>query len=421
MTKALTKRDVDALEPRDKPYVTWDPGLQGFGVRVPTNGPKTFVVKVRVGRGRFAEQRWITIGRYGPLTLDKARTEARLVIARAMTGAEPSSRPKVTELEAMTVADLCKKWLETGALRSRALGKRFGELRDPANVNVDRGRVHAHIIPLIGKVKLQELERRHITALRDQIANGTTAKKEKTKPRGKRVVRGGDGTATRTVRLVSSILSFAVREGYLTRNPAIGVETTPDKARERFLSDEEAIRLGKAISEAEAEGAHPYAIAIIRLLAMSGARKSEIEKLKWTDVDFGTGYLRIAKGKTGARLIPLTSHMRAIFDVVPRMAGTEYVFPARTLTGPFQGLPKVWNDVRVKAKLDDLRLHDLRHSAASFALANGVPLEVIGRLLGHTDLKTTRRYAHLADSIAKQAAERTAGVVAGFLMKTSTE
>ncbi|NDC57309.1 MAG: site-specific integrase [Alphaproteobacteria bacterium] len=421
MTKALTKRDVEGLEPRDKPYVVWDPGLKGFGVRVSSNDAKTFVVKVRVGRGRFAEQRWITVGRYGPLTLDKARAEARLVIARAMTGNEPSSRPKVTELEVMTVEDLCRKWLETGALRSRALGRRFGELRDPANVNVDRGRVHAHIIPLIGKVKLQELHRRHITFLRDQIAKGATSKREKTKPRGKRVVRGGDGTATRTVRLVSSILSFAVREGYLGINPAIGVETTPDKARERFLSDDEAIRLGKAISAAEAEGAHPFAIAIIRLLAMCGARRSEIEKLKWSDVDFGTGYLRIAKGKTGSRLIPLTSQMRTIFEAVPQMDGTEFVFPARTLTGPFQGLPKVWNDVRAKAKLPDLRLHDLRHSAASFALAQGVPLEVIGRLLGHTDLKTTRRYAHLADSIARQAAERTAGVVAGLLMKAPSD
>ncbi len=421
MTKALTKRDVDGLEPRDKPYVVWDPGLKGFGVRVPSSGAKTFVVKVRVGRGRFAEQRWITIGRYGPLTLDKARVEARLAIARAMTGNEPAARPKVTELDVMTVADLCKRWLETGALRSRALGRRFGELRDPANVNVDRGRVYAHILPLIGKVKLQELERRHITALRDQIANGTTAKKEKTKPRGKRVVRGGDGTATRTVRLISSILSFGVREGYLKANPAIGVETTPDKARERFLSDEEAVRLGKAIAEAETEGAHPFAIAIIRLLALSGARKSEIEKLRWSDVDFGTGYLRIAKGKTGARLIPLTSHMRAIFDRVSRMAGTDYVFPARTLQGPFQGLPKVWNDVRKKAEMPDLRLHDLRHSAASFALANGVPLEVIGRLLGHTDLKTTRRYAHLADAVAKQAAERAASVVADLMMKPRSD
>lgn len=421
MTKALTKRDVDGLEPRDKPYVVWDPGLKGFGVRVPSSGAKTFVVKVRVGRGRFAEQRWITIGRYGPLTLDKARVEARMAIARAMTGNEPAARPKVTELDVMTVADLCKKWLDTGALRSRALGRRFGEFRDPANVNVDRGRVKAHIIPLIGKIKLQELARRHIAGMRDKIALGATAKNEKTKLRGKRIVRGGDGTATRTVRLVSSILSFGVREGYLRLNPAIGVETTPDKARERFLSEDEAIRLGQAITDEETEGAHPFAIAIIHLLAMSGARKSEIEKLKWSDVDYGTGYLRIAKGKTGARLIALTSHMRAIFDAVPRTDGSDYVFPARTLTGPFQGLPKVWRAVRVRANLKDLRLHDLRHSAASFALANGVPLEVIGRLLGHTDLKTTRRYAHLADAVAKQAAELTAGVVAGLLIRPKTD
>jgi hypothetical protein len=108
MPKTLSKRDVGRLEPRDKSYVLWDPGLQGFGIRVPTTGAKTFVVKVRVGHGRFAEQHWITIGRCGPLSLDKARAEARLIIARAMTGQEPASRRKVSEAEVMTVEDLKK-------------------------------------------------------------------------------------------------------------------------------------------------------------------------------------------------------------------------------------------------------------------------------------------------------------------------
>lgn len=174
MPKTLSKRDVGRLEPRDKSYVLWDPGLQGFGIRVPTTGAKTFVVKVRVGHGRFVEQHWITIGRCGPLSLDKARAEARLIIARAMTGQEPASRRKVSEAEVMTVEDLKKKWLETGALRSRALGRRFGELRDSANVNVDRGRVNACIIPLIGKIKLQEPARRHVAGMRDKIRLGTT-------------------------------------------------------------------------------------------------------------------------------------------------------------------------------------------------------------------------------------------------------
>lgn len=346
MKKALTKRDVDVLQPRGNTDVVWDPALPGFGVRVLANGTKTFAVRVRIGRGRNAPQRWITIGKYGPLTLENARAEARAVLARALIGNEPAPRAKVTEFDVMTVGDLCAKWLDTGALRYRGLGKRFGELRNPANIAIDRGRIEAHIIPLIGRVKLAELERRHITGMRDQIAKGVTSKTEWTKPRGRRIVSGGDGTATRTIRLISSILSFGVREGLLKSNPALGVETTPDESRERFLSDEEAVRLGQALRDAEDQGAHPYGIAIIRLLVMSGARKSEIEGLKWSDVDFGTGYLRIAKGKTGARLIALTSQMRDIFKNVPKLPATDFVFPAQTLTGPYQGLPKVWNQVR---------------------------------------------------------------------------
>lgn len=421
MKKPLTKRELDDLPPVTKATVIWDAGLPGFGVRVLPNGTKTFAVKVRIGRGRLAPQRWITIGKYGPLTLEMARAEARSVLARALIGHEPAPRAKVSEIDIMTVNDLCDRWLETGALRSRALGKRFGALRDPKNIAIDRGRVDAHIRPLIGRVRLTELQRRHITSMRDEIAKGATSKKEWTKPRGTRIVTGGDGTATRTVRLVSSILSFGVREGLLPANPALGVETTPDKSRDRFLSEAEAKRLGEALRFVEDQGAHPYGVAIIRLLAMSGARKSEIEGLKWSDIDEGTGYLRLAKTKTGARLIPITAPMRAILKSVEPVKGTEFVFPAQTLTAPFHGVPQVWNRVREAAGLKDLRLHDLRHSAASFALANGVPLEVIGRLLGHTDLKTTRRYAHLADAIAKDAAERTAGVVSSLFAPSVDE
>lgn len=419
MKKALSKRDLDNLQPKKNAYTVWDPDLPGFGVRVLANGTKSFAVKVRVGRGRLAPQRWISIGLYGRLTLENARAEARAILARALIGQEPAPRAKVTEIDVMTVNDLCDKWLETGALRSRALGKRFGAMRDPKNIAIDRGRIDAHIRPLIGRVRLNELQRRHITGMRDEIARGATSKREWTKPRGKRIVTGGDGTATRTVRLASSILSFGVREGLLPANPALGVETAPDKNRDRFLSEAEAKRLGEAMRFVEDQGAHPYGVAIIRLLAMSGARKSEIEGLKWSDIDEGTGYLRLAKTKTGARLIPMTAPMRAILKSIEPVKGTEFVFPAQTLTAPFHGVPQVWNKVREAADLQDLRLHDLRHSAASFALANGVPLEVIGRLLGHTDLKTTRRYAHLADAVAKDAAERTASVVSSLFQPKS--
>lgn len=411
MAERLSKRAVEGLLPASKAFVIWDGELPGFGVRVMPNGSKFFCAKLRMGRGRAAKQRWISIGRFGPMTTEAARREAKSIFARALVGAEPSSRKQISPAEAMTVAALCEKWLNGAALRSRGRGRLYGALRDPKNVALDKGRIDAHIVPVIGKVRLAELKTHHVTQLRDAIAAGKTRKTEKTRPRGKRIVRGGEGAASRTLRQLSSILSYGVREGLLPANPALGVERSPDRSLERFMSPAEAVRLGKALNQAEMEGQHPSGLSIIRLLALSGARKSEIETLRWGDVDLTHGFLTIARSKTGSRTIPLTAPMRAVLERVPNVEGTDYVFPSATLRSPYAGTPKIWKLVRSKAGLEDLRLHDLRHSAASFALSSGVGLEVIGRLLGHADVKTTRRYAHLADDIARAAAERTASTI----------
>lgn len=174
-------------------------------------------------------------------------------------------------------------------------------------------------------------------------------------------------------------------------------------------------RLGEALNRLEAAGAPAAGIAIIRMLALSGARKGEIERLRWSEVDLRTGFLRLAGSKTGAKLIPITGPTRAILEERAQQDARGYVFPSLESETYFQGTPKLWLRVRKLAGLDDVRLHDLRHSAASFGLAGGLGLEVIGKLLGHADIKTTRRYAHLSEGHVRAAAETMADGIAGLL------
>jgi integrase len=414
----LTARAIDAASAKDQTYVLWDHDLGGFGVRIWPGGAKTFVLKTRVGQGRSAKQSWVTIGRVGPLRLEDARRQALQIIAGAAKGVDPKpAKPLVPEVPRgpETVGELSEHWLLKGSLRSRQRGKLAGKLRDPKNIAIDKGRINAHIIPLLGKVKLGELTRARIEGFRDAVARGDTRQETKTKARGLRRVTGGEGAASRTLRLLSSILSFGVREGLLQINPALGVEKTPDRCLERFLSTDEMRTLGEVLVQAEASPVPKSAIAIIRMLALSGARKGEIEKLKWSEVDLQTGFLRLSASKTGAKLIPISGPMRGILEVQATRRINDWVFPDTNNIAYFVGTPKVWLKVRAMAALDDVRLHDLRHSAASFGLAGGLGLEVIGKLLGHQDIKTTRRYAHLSDGYMRAAAESMAGGIAELL------
>lgn len=411
----LTLRTIQAAAPSDQEYVLWDHELSCFGLRVRPGGSKTFIARTRVGKGRAAKKITITIGKSELMTVEDARRKARTLIAEAVEGKEPASAAPKTALGPKTVAELCELWLEKGSTRMRLRGKLAGKLRDPKNIAIDRGRIQAHILPLLGHRRLGELNASIIEGFRDAVARGDTQQRTKTKLRGIRNVTGGEGTATRTLRLLSSILSFGVREGALASNPAIGVEKTPDQSLERFLSPEEMRRLGDALNAAEQSGASRAGIAIIRMLALSGARKGEIEQLSWQEVDLRTGYLRLATSKTGAKLIPISGPMRAILETRAEHGRSAYVFADLAGESNYQGTPKLWTRIRKSAGLEDVRLHDLRHSAASFGLAGGLGLEVIGKLLGHADIKTTRRYAHLSEGHIKAAAESMADGIADLL------
>jgi integrase len=207
------------------------------------------------------------------------------------------------------------------------------------------------------------------------------------------------------------MFAFAVDRGLLPDNPTKGVRLAPAKAMNRFLSAAELRRLGEALDSLEKRGLHRSGFVIIRLLALTGARRGEIAGLRWSEVDLHHGMLRLDKSKTGAKVVPLSPPALLIISELPRQAGSEFVFPAATGAGHFQGTGKIWALARVRAGLADVRLHDLRHTFASFGAAGGLGLPVIGALLGHRQTATTARYAHLADDPVRSAAARIGGEI----------
>lgn len=401
MTKRLTNSVVNGAAKRDSDYFIWDGDLKGFGLKVCSGGRKSYVCKYRLGTGRNAPTRRMTIGTHGsPWTPEQARKRASQILGLVAHGEDPA-HAKQADKDVLTVSQLCDRYLEHGAATKKA-----------STLATDRGRIERHIKPLLGRMRVPDVKRADVSRFLQDVAAGKTAVDVKTGARGRAIVRGGKGTATRTVGLLGGIFSFAVESGWISENPVRGVKRFRDRRNERFLDGAELQKLGAALVAAEATGENPYAIAIIRLLILTGARKGEIESLRWPEVDWQYGYLRLADSKTGQKLITLNLAAIEVLQTVPRQNASNFIFPASRSDGYYKGTSKVWRRIRSKAKLDAVRLHDLRHSFASMALLQGASLVIIGELLGHRDSATTARYAHLTASPTREVAENTGDKIA---------
>jgi integrase len=212
------------------------------------------------------------------------------------------------------------------------------------------------------------------------------------------------------------VFSYAVEKGLRPDNPVRGVARYKDHASRRYLSPSELAKLGRALTVAERDGENPVAIAAIRLLILTGCRKSEILAARWDWLDLERGYMHLPDSKTGAKLVPLGAPALAVIASLPRVAGNPNLLPGEKEGGHYVGLPKAWERIRARAGLDDVRLHDLRHAFASVGASGGDSLLVIGALLGHRDAKTTQRYAHLQADPVKAAADRISGRIAASMM-----
>jgi integrase len=400
----ITKRAVDTIKSGERDTYLWDADLSGFGLKVTPVGSKVYLVQFRLG-GRKGRTRRVTIGRHGsPWTPESARKEAKRLLGEVGAGRDPAEKRSQARRD-LTIAELCDLYLAEGCTDKK-----------PSTLATDRGRIERHIKPLLGRRKVASISGPDVRRFLQDVASGKTAADIKTGKRGRAIVEGGKGTATRTVGLLGGILTFAVEREIRPDNPVRGVKRFSDKKYERFLSPPEMAQLGDALSAALQDGESPLAVAAIRLLVLTGARKSEILTLKWEYVDTERGCLRLPDSKSGAKIIPVGAAALEALSDIARIEGNPYVLPG--LEGRhFVGLQKIWERIRKRAGLEDVRLHDLRHSFASVAVAGGDSLFLVGKVLGHQHASTTERYAHIADDPLKAVADKTAAHIATAMKK----
>ena len=380
----LSKQSVDQLPVADREVVFWDQHLPGFGVRVYPTGSKVYMAHARSG----GKTRRVTIGRHGTWSTERARREAGTLIADIKAGKTPS-RPGANSPSATgpTIAELAEDYMtQHVALRCK-----------PTTQRSCRHIVDKFLLPRFGTLRLGEITPDHVAALHYRLRETPTM-------------------ANQVVSLLSRLFKQAAASGDAPAggNPCRFIKKYPTRSCERFLSEQEYDRLGAVLGEFESAGrVSTSAVAAIRLLMLTGCRRNEILTLKWEDVDLEHDELRLRDAKTGARAVPLSPTARQVLASIPRQPDNPWVIFGRWSGSRLANLNASWQLVRREAGLEDVRLHDLRHSFASSALALGESLPMIARLLGHSQIQTTARYAHLARHSVKAAADRVADSLAG--------
>ena len=367
----LTQRRVDTLRPRKTVRNVRDAELKGYGVRIMPSGTKRYFIHSQ-HRGHRV---WKIVGDAAVMTETDARARARSMLAalrddRDIDADMSGDAPFETVAEEVFV--------------------RYGRRWKPRTLAVNRRYLHCQILPFFAGRPIVEIDREEVQ-------------------RWFRSLHAVPAAANRSAPVLSIIMQQAEAWGLRPEggNPCKGIRRYRQKRSERFLSPEEYRRLGMALDRHEAR--QPFRVAALRLLLLTGCRKSEIIGLEWRF--YRDGRLYLADSKTGPRTVWLCAAAREILDGLPR--SSRFVFPIAGRRAPWLWLDRFWGDVRAETGLEDVRLHDTRHSYASMALSSGETIRTVGRLLGHDNAATTLKYAHLSDTTVRETVEALAPLLSG--------
>lgn len=403
---SLTKRGVASLPTVSKRTIFYDRDIAGFGLRISPASKRaqtsssSWLVEYRVGGGRSARKRRIVIGDLTKLDPDQARREAKAVLARVQLGADPAAERERTR-RAECVGDLVESYIRDHvAVKRKATTAR--NLRSLAK---------RHLPAPIASRKVDALHRADVSRMHARIGEKQPE------------------IANRTLQMLRAAYNWGIRHGLLEddfRNPCTFIEPFRERGRERYLTSEEFARLGDALRLAETSGlpwdpdpaknvkhapkpdnrlvvCDVWSIAAIRLLIFTGCRMREILNLRWREVDLERGILLLPDSKTGRKTVILASTAIEVLRTLERVG--DYVILGADPKAPRADLNRPWARIRKYAKIEDVRLHDLRHTFASIGAGSGLGLPIIGKLLGHASVATTQRYAHLADDPLRRGAD----------------
>lgn len=363
---ASTTRITLAVVAKLKPGETiWDSDVKGFGVRYRAS-TISYIFKKRIN----GKQTWVTIGRHGsPWTPETARRKALSLASDALEGINPNETRRA-ETAKLSFADVSKTFLSQHSKKiKQSTATEYARL------------MRLYLVPAFGKLKVEEITRADIARAHTSWAD---------KPRA----------ANHALAVLSKFMNWCEEHGYRPEhsNPCTRIKKYREEGRERYLSNDEIQRLLAVLADLEATGEEtPFICGAFRLLLLTGARLSEIATLKWSYVDLDAAALRLPDSKTGKKVIRLNAPALALLRTLPHVKGNPYVIVGHRDGAHVVNLQKPWRRIRALAGLDDVRIHDLRHSFASIAINSGASLAMVGQLLGHTRPETTARYAHLAD------------------------
>ncbi len=370
----LTKKLIESTLPQDKDLILWDSEVNGFMCKITPKGNRSYFLYYRTQDRR---QRRPKISDHGIMTCEQARSIAQRWLLEVSQGKDPSAEKQ--ELRAMpTLKELADQYMKEHAPRKKTASRKE-----------DQRLWQQHILPNLGGLKASSLTRSDIAKLHHSLQHLPI-------------------TANRVLSLLSKALNLAELWGYRPNhsNPCLHIKKYPEQKRERFLSQEEMTRLMVVLEEEQKKSSNPWAIYAIRLLLITGCRLNEILTLKWEEVDVANQCLRLSDSKTGKKLIYLSKAALDLLEHIPRHKGNPYVICGEKINSHLVNLQKPWRRIRTKVGLNDVRIHDLRHTFASIAASKGLSLPIIGALLGHKQTQTTARYAHLIGQPLIEASEK---------------